>query len=147
VGKLIYLDHAATTPLRPDAQQAMEPFLGADFGNPSSIYRLAQHSRSAIDAARDTVASCLGGGSDEIVFTSGATEGNNAAIKGTAFALSGRGRHIVTTAIESLDLQYPEVTPEKKKLIAEAVPLHLEGLREDGLPIPDPATECEYVEV
>jgi cysteine desulfurase len=96
----VYLDHAATTPLRPEAREAMLPFLTESFANPSSIYRPAQEARAAIDAARDTVAACLGAGSSEIVFTSGGTEGDNAAIKGVAFARREAGRHLVTTAIE-----------------------------------------------
>jgi len=97
---LIYLDHAATTPLRPEARAAMEPFLSTNFANASSVYRLAQEARSALDEARTTVANCLGSHPSEIIFTSGGTESNNAAIKGVAFARQERGRHLVTSAIE-----------------------------------------------
>jgi len=97
---LIYLDHAATTPLRPEARAAMEPFLFDNFANASSVYRLAQEARSAVDEARATVADCLGCHPSEIVFTSGGTESNNAAIKGVAFARQERGRHLITSAIE-----------------------------------------------
>lgn len=96
----IYLDHAATTPLRAEARAAMEPFLVENYANPSSIYRLAQSARAAIDRARDTIAECLGTHPAEIVFTSGGTESNNAAIKGAAFARRDEGQHIVTTALE-----------------------------------------------
>jgi cysteine desulfurase len=97
---LIYLDHAATTPLRPEARAVMEPFLADNYANPSSVYRLAQAARSALDGARDAVAGCLGAKPSEIVFTSSGTESNNAAIKGVAFARREIGRHLVTTAIE-----------------------------------------------
>lgn len=97
---LIYLDHAATTPLRVEAREAMGPFLTDNYANPSSVYRLAQTARSALDQARDSVADCLGARPSEIVFCSGGSESNNAAIKGVAFASQARGRHIVTTAIE-----------------------------------------------
>ncbi|MDQ2741400.1 MAG: cysteine desulfurase [Chloroflexota bacterium] len=97
---LIYLDHAATTPLRAEARAAMEPFLCDNFANASSVYRLAQGARSALDEARTTVADCLGCHPSEIIFTSGGTESNNAAIKGVAFARQERGRHLVTSAIE-----------------------------------------------
>ncbi len=97
---LIYLDHAATTPLRPEARAAMEPFLADNFANASSVYRLAQEARSALDEARSTVADCLGSHPSEIIFTSGGTESNNAAIKGVAFARQERGRHLITSAIE-----------------------------------------------
>src|SRR5918912_115546 len=97
---LIYLDHAATTPLRPEARAAMEPFLAENYANPSSVYRSAQVARSALDHAREVIAQGLGAEPSEIVFTSGGTEGNNAAIKGAALARRDRGRHLVTTDIE-----------------------------------------------
>jgi len=97
---LIYLDHAATTPLRAEARAVMEPFLSDNFANASSVYRLAQEARSALDEARATVADGLRCHPSEIIFTSGGTESNNAAIKGVAFARQERGRHLVTSAIE-----------------------------------------------
>ena len=100
IAHLIYLDHAATTPLRAEARAVMEPFLSDNFANASSVYRLAQEARSALDEARATVADGLGCHPSEIIFTSGGTESNNAAIKGVAFATQERGRHLVTSAIE-----------------------------------------------
>src|SRR5437764_1585274 len=107
MSSVIYLDHAATTALRPEARVAMEPFLAESYGNPSSIYRLAQAARSALDGARDTIAAALRARSQEIVFTSGGTESNNAAIKGVALARRDAGRHIVTTAIEHHAVLHP----------------------------------------
>ncbi|MBV9278662.1 MAG: cysteine desulfurase [Chloroflexi bacterium] len=104
---LIYLDHAATTPLRPEARAAMEPFLAESYANPSSIYRLAQSARAALDAARDSIAECLGVSPAEIVFTGGGTESDNAAIKGAALARRDAGRHLVTTAIEHHAVLHP----------------------------------------
>ena len=98
--RLIYLDHAATTPVRPEVVKAMLPYFTEGFGNPSSIYELAQQSRGAVDQARQTVARSLGCRISELVFTSGGTESDNAAIKGVAMALRGVGNHIITTAIE-----------------------------------------------
>lgn len=98
--KLIYMDHAATTPLHPDVLKAMTPFFRESFGNPSSIYTLAQESRKAVDDAREKVARALGARVSEVVFTSGGTESDNTALKGAAFALRNVGNHIVTTAIE-----------------------------------------------
>ena len=98
--RLIYLDHAATTPVRPEVFDAMRPYFTEHFGNPSSIYTLAQEARGALDDSRQTVAHLLGARSSEIVFTSGGTESDNAALKGAAFALKGTGNHIVTSAIE-----------------------------------------------
>lgn len=104
---LIYLDHAATTPLRPDVLAAMEPFLRDNFANPSAVYRSGQVARAAVDRARDTVAQCLGVEAAEIVFTSGGSESNNTAIKGCALARQGQGRHVVTTAIEHHAVLHP----------------------------------------
>ncbi len=97
---LIYMDHAATTPVRPEVLDAMLPYFRQSFGNPSSIYSLAQDGRKAVDDARDTVAGVLGARMSTIVFTSGGTESDNAAIKGAAFAQRETGNHIVTSSIE-----------------------------------------------
>ena len=99
-GKLIYMDNAATTPMRPEAARAMSPYFADSFGNPSGIYELSQRGRGAVDAARQYVARSLGCRASELVFTSGGTESDNAAIKGVAMALRNVGNHIVTTAIE-----------------------------------------------
>ncbi len=101
----IYLDHAATTPTDPDVVNAMQPYFGQVFGNPSSIYRLGQDALAALDGSRRTIAAILGCRASEIVFTGGATESNNLALKGVAWAArlanpSGPMPHLVTTAIE-----------------------------------------------
>lgn len=98
--RLIYMDHAATTPVRPEVLEAMLPYFSTNFGNPSGIYGLAQESRKAIDVARETVAETLDARISEIVFTSGGTEADNTAIRGSALALASTGRHIITTSIE-----------------------------------------------
>ena len=99
-GKLVYMDHAATTPVRPDVLEAMLPYFSESFGNPSSIYTLAQEGRKAIDDSREAVARVLGARMSEVVFTSGGTESDNTAIKGAAFALRDSGNHIITSSIE-----------------------------------------------
>jgi cysteine desulfurase len=99
----IYLDHAATTPVRPEVLEAMLPFYGARFGNPSSVHRWGREARTALDEARERVARCLGATADEICFTSGGTEADNIAILGAWRARrdEGKGRNgIVTTPIE-----------------------------------------------
>lgn len=97
----IYLDHAATTPVRPEVFEAMQPFFGARFGNPSSTHRWGREARVALDEARERVARCLGARPDEICFTSGGTEGDNLAILGPWRALRSQGRTaVVTTPIE-----------------------------------------------
>ena len=97
----IYLDHAATTPLRPEVRAAMEPFFSADgFGNPSSLHADGQRAKRALDTARDALAGALGCEFSEISFTSGGTEADNAALVGVMLANRQRGNHFVTTAIE-----------------------------------------------
>jgi len=79
----IYLDHAATTPVRPEVVAAMAPFFGPRFGNPSSAHRWGREARAALDEARERVAGCLGAGADEVCFVSCGTEGDNLAVLGT----------------------------------------------------------------
>jgi cysteine desulfurase len=97
----IYLDHAATTPVRAEVLEAMAPYYGPRFGNPSSVHRWGREARVALDEARERLADCLGAHADEIVFTSGGTEADNLAVLGTWRALRGQGRHaVVSTPIE-----------------------------------------------
>lgn len=99
---MIYLDHAATSPLRPESLEAMLPFLGARFGNPSGLYGIGRDAQQAVDQARATVAGCLGARPSEVLFTSGGTESINSAMLGIAYAVrrAGGGNHVITTAIE-----------------------------------------------
>jgi cysteine desulfurase len=96
----IYLDYAATTPVRPEVVDAMLPYFGKVFGNPSTIHACGQEAKGAIEEARAQVADLIGARSDEIVFTSGGTEADNFAIKGVAYANESKGNHIITTPIE-----------------------------------------------
>ena len=96
----IYLDHAATTPLRHEALEAMLPYLGGAFGNPSSAHSFGRVARNALDEAHEQLATSLGGSAREIVITSGGTEANNLAIKGAAWAGKARGHRLVTSAVE-----------------------------------------------
>src|SRR3990172_496822 len=98
--KMIYLDHAATTALHPKVLEAMLPYFSEKFGNPSSIYSMARDSRKALDDARETVADVLGCKATEVLFTSGGSESDNTAIKGSAFANKSAGNHIITSASE-----------------------------------------------
>lgn len=98
--KRIYLDHAATTPIHPDVLEVMLPYYQESFGNPSSLHTLGRKAKKAIDEARARVASLIGADPSEIVFTSGGTEADNLAIRGVAYALEPKGRHIITSAIE-----------------------------------------------
>lgn len=96
----IYLDNAATTPTDPRVIEAMRPYWSEMFGNPSSIHRYGQEALNAVEENRSRIAESLGGKTSEIVFTSGGTEADNAAIKGVAFALKEKGNHIITSCIE-----------------------------------------------
>ena len=92
----IYLDNNATTPVLPEVFEAMRPYFGEQFGNASSIHHHGQHTRAAIEDARESVAALLGCRAAEIVFTSGGTESDNLAIAG----LVGAGDHVITSSIE-----------------------------------------------
>ncbi len=98
--KIIYFDHGATKQMRPEVLDAMLPYMQSSYGNPSSIYTLAQEARKAVDESRESVARILGARVSEIMFTSGGTESDNAAIKGAALAMRNLGNHIITTQIE-----------------------------------------------
>ncbi len=96
----LYLDHAATTPVRPQARAAMEPFLGESFGNPSGLHSVSQRAKNALEEAREQAASLIGAAHPlEIVFTGGGSEADNLAVKGAAL-VGGERRGVVTTAVE-----------------------------------------------
>jgi len=98
--RTIYLDYNATTPLDDAVREAMLPFLGDNFGNPSSVHHVGQRARAALDDARERISAVLGCSPSEIIFTCGATESCNQAIIGAAWLGREKGRHIVTSAIE-----------------------------------------------
>ncbi|MCL4405940.1 MAG: cysteine desulfurase NifS [Patescibacteria group bacterium] len=98
--KTIYFDNAATTPVDPRVFEAMKPYLGKEYGNPSSIYSLGRSAKQAVSEARGRVAKVLNADPEEIYFTGSGTEADNWALKGIAFANRSRGRHIITTQIE-----------------------------------------------
>ena len=97
----IYMDSHATTPLDPRVLEAMMPYLTTHFGNAaSSTHLFGEHAKDAVDAARDQVADLIGCSDGEIIFTSGATESDNLAVKGVAYQYKDRGNHIITSAVE-----------------------------------------------
>jgi cysteine desulfurase len=103
--RLVYLDNAATTPVRPEVLEAMLPYLGRDaFGNPSSAHRFGRAARAGIEEAKRTIADVLGGGAEpgHVIFTSGGTEADNLAVIGGALAARGRGGpfRVAVSAIE-----------------------------------------------
>jgi cysteine desulfurase len=100
MARRVYLDHSATTPLRPEVRSAMAPYEDEAFANPSSLHRDGQRAKRALDGARAAMADALGAAPAEILFTGGGTEGDNQALVGAVRAARGRGRHLITTAIE-----------------------------------------------
>jgi len=97
---LIYLDNAATTPIDPRVTEAMLPWIGENYGNPSSVHEAGRKAKVMLEDTRDIFAAFIGARSSEIYFTSGGTEANNFAIKGSAFYNLGKKDHIITTTIE-----------------------------------------------
>lgn len=94
------MDHAATTPLAPEAVDAMGPYLGERYGNPSALYRIGREARAVLEESRKTVSGLIGASPDEIYFTSGGSESDNMALVGALVANRSKGNHIVTTEIE-----------------------------------------------
>ena len=123
----IYLDYNATTPVAPEVIEAMTPALRDLWGNPSSGHVFGRRAQAALDRARSQVASLLGCETDEVVFTSGGTESDNAAILGVAEALADRGRHIVTTIIEHPAVEEPCAHLERRGWKITRVSVDSEG--------------------
>lgn len=96
----VYMDYAATTPLKREVLEEMYPYFFEAFGNPSSIHSFGREARKAVDLARDRVAKALNAKSEEIYFTGGGSEADNWAIKGVALANRKKGNHIITSSIE-----------------------------------------------
>ena len=125
---LIYLDHAATTAVHPKVLEAMLPFYSECFFNASSMYGPAQECRQAMEAARQSVAQALSCKPSEVIFTSGGTESDNAAIKGAAFALREHGNHVITTGIEHHAVLHTCHALEKLGFEVTYLPVDADGL-------------------
>ena len=123
----IYLDHAATSPLRPAVLEAMLPYLTEHAGNPSSLHAAGRRARQGIDEARETVAHLIGAQPREIVFTGGGTESDNLAIKGAGWAATTRGRHIITTAVEHKAVLNPAAVLERSGFEVTVLPVDRYG--------------------
>src|SRR5919108_2547569 len=115
---MIYLDYSATTPVHPRVIEAMTPYFSASFGNPSSVHRYGQVAESAIDSARETVASILNCRPDEIIFTSCGSESDNHAIRGAAYGLRALEARKKTDAkwILASRAEHPAITNTLKHL-------------------------------
>ena len=124
----IYLDHASTTPVRPEVVEAMATYFTEHFGNPSSIYPLGQEASDAVAAARESLASLIGATPREIFFSSGGTESDNWALKGFARANATKGRHIITSAIEHHAVLHTCEALEREGLEVTYLPVDEHGL-------------------
>ena len=126
--KQIYLDHASTTPVRPEVVEAMLPYFTEQFGNPSSIYPLGQEASDAVADARETLAGLIGAAPREVYITSGGTESDNWAIKGFARANAGKGKHLITSAIEHHAVLHACEALEKEGFEVTYLPVDEHGL-------------------
>lgn len=126
--RFVYMDHAATTFTKSEVVEAMLPFLKEHFGNPSSLYSIGREGKEAIETAREQLAKAIGANPEEIYFTSGGTESDNWAIKGTAFARRQKGKHIITTPIEHHAVLYPCEYLETKGFDVTYLPVDRYGL-------------------
>ena len=126
--KHIYLDHSATTYIKPHVFEEMLPYLNTYYGNPSSIYSLARTTEKAIDLARERVAQALNANKEEIFFTGGGSEADNWALKGVAFANKHRGNHIITTKIEHHAIIHTCQFLEKNGFEVTYLPVDSEGI-------------------
>jgi cysteine desulfurase len=124
----VYLDHAATTPVAPAVIDAMLPYLREFWGNPSSIHHFGRQAGDGVDEARASVARLLGCAPEEIYFTSGGTEADNFAILGTALAKEGKGKHLITSAIEHHAVSHTLEALEKRGWEVTTLPVDGDGL-------------------
>ncbi len=127
-GTGIYLDYAATTPLRAEVLEAMLPYFCQHYGNPSSIHAWGHQAHAAIEQARQSVAAILECEAEEVIFTSGGTEGDNLALKGIAWAQRSRGRHIITSQIEHHAVLHTCQALEQQGFEVTYLPVDSEGL-------------------
>lgn len=125
---MIYMDHSATSPVDPEVFEAMKPYFVDSFGNASTLYSLGREGKQAMEAARIEVASLINAEPKEIIFTSGGTESDNLAIKGTAYKLKNKGNHIITTNIE-----HPAVDETCKYLEKNGFKVTYLPVAEDGI--------------
>ena len=124
----IYLDHAATTPVRPEVLSAMLPIFSNVFGNPSSFYKDGRDAAHTLENARETFARCIGAEPNEIFFTSCGTESDNWAIKGAANANRTKGKHIITSTIEHHAVLHTCDSLEKQGYEITRLPVDSDGL-------------------
>ena len=130
--KPVYLDYNATTPIAPQVAEAMRPYIYENFGNPSSSHSYGTAAKKGVEKARRQIAEMLGCQPDEVIFTSGGSESNNLAIKGSAFAYREKGNHIITSAVE-----HPAVLEVVEYLQKQGFCITILSVDEFGMVAPD----------
>ncbi len=126
--KRIYFDHAATTPVHPEALAAMLPYFSEKFGNPSSLHGYGQEAAQAVEEARKQLASLLNADPREIIFTGSGTEADNFALKGTAHKLGSKKRHLITSSIEHHAVENSAQALEKEGFTTAYLPVDCDGM-------------------
>jgi cysteine desulfurase len=131
VAQPVYLDNAATTPMDPRVREAMLPFMGASFGNPSSLHAIGRRARAAVESGREAVAALLGVQPPELVFTASGTEANNLALLGAMLPEGAPQGHLITSQIE-----HPSVLETCRSLERRGVPVTYLPVGSDGIVAP-----------
>lgn len=126
--KKIYMDHVATNPLHPEVLDAMLPYLKEHYGNPLSLYGPGMKAREAIENARESTASLINAKAKEIIFTSSGAESNNFALKGIAYALQSKGKHIIVSKVEHHSILNSARFLEKQGFAVTYLPVDNHGL-------------------
>jgi cysteine desulfurase len=121
--KQVYLDNYAASPIPPEVREAMLPWLGERFGNPSSLHSWGDNARMAVEEAREKVAALIGANPEEIIFTSNGTEANNLAVKGITAGSRRKGKHIVVSAIEHFSVLHAARSLEKQGYELSVIPV------------------------
>ena len=124
----VYLDHNATTPVDPEVLKAMVPYLQDDFGNPSSVHTTGSRARKAVEAARRSVAGLINCTARRVIFTSGGSEANNLAVRGTVKALGRKTGHLITSTIEHPAILKPFTEFEEQGFTVTRLPVNRQGL-------------------
>ncbi len=126
--RIVYLDNAATTRVRPEVLEAMLPYFTEHYGNPSSLYGIGRDAKKAVETARERIAKAIGSEPIEVFFTGSGTEADNWALKGVAQAYEKKGRHLVTSAIEHHAVLHSCEALQKRGWVVTYLPVDADGL-------------------
>ena len=126
--KQVYLDNAATTPVRLEVEVAMRPYFCEKYGNPSGVYQMSSENRGMIENVREQIAKTLNASAEEIYFTSGGTESDNWALVGCAYANRRQGKHIISTVFEHAAVSAPLAALEEQGFEITKIPVDANGI-------------------